>query len=135
MQLSESNSELCINQGSNLDVYICIIILLMEEFLHQLIGSLSHYFRVFYIPGGAGFQPSTDINSMYLKFVHTCSKLVKSSKKNTCNVLFIFQSAIDTIHLSIQAESKEHRCSEKNTFLTIRQTTGRQSPLDDDLIC
>ena len=30
----------------------------MEEILHQLIGSLSHY-RVLYIPGGAAFLPST----------------------------------------------------------------------------
>ena len=34
-------------------------ILLMEEILHQLIGSLSHNLRVFYIPAGAGFLPST----------------------------------------------------------------------------
>ena len=38
-------------------------ILLMEEILHQLIGSLSHYlliYRVSYIPGGClGFLPST----------------------------------------------------------------------------
>ena len=35
-------------------------ILLMEEILHQLIGSLSHYLQDFiYIPGGAGFLPST----------------------------------------------------------------------------
>ena len=34
-------------------------ILLMQEILHQLIGSLSHYLRVLYIPGGAGFFPST----------------------------------------------------------------------------
>ena len=34
--------------------------LLMVEILHQLIGSLSHYLQGFlYIPGGAGFQPST----------------------------------------------------------------------------
>ena len=31
----------------------------MEEILHQLIGSLSHFYRVLYIPGGAGFLPST----------------------------------------------------------------------------
>ena len=33
----------------------------MAEILHQLIGSFSHYllYRVSYIPGGAGFQPST----------------------------------------------------------------------------
>ena len=34
------------------------MILLMEEILHQLIGSLSQY-RVLYFPGGAGFLPST----------------------------------------------------------------------------
>jgi len=36
-----------------------IVIRWMEEILHQLIGSLSHCFRVSYIPGGAGFLPST----------------------------------------------------------------------------
>ena len=34
-------------------------ILLMEEILHQLIGSLSHYLQGFIHPGGAGFLPST----------------------------------------------------------------------------
>ena len=35
-------------------------ILLMAEILHQLIGSISPLFTgFFYIPGGAGFQPST----------------------------------------------------------------------------
>ena len=37
-----------------------ILVLLMAEILHQLIGSLSHYLQGFStIPGGAGFQPST----------------------------------------------------------------------------
>ena len=31
----------------------------MEEILHQLKGSLSHHLHGFYIPGGAGFLPST----------------------------------------------------------------------------
>ena len=35
------------------------VLLLMAEILHQLIGKLSHIYRVLYIPGGAGFQPST----------------------------------------------------------------------------
>ena len=34
-------------------------VLLMAEILHQLIGSFSIIYRVSYIPGGAGFQPST----------------------------------------------------------------------------
>ena len=34
-------------------------LLLMEEILHQLIRSLSHYLQGLYIPGGAGFLPST----------------------------------------------------------------------------
>ena len=34
------------------------LLLLMEEILHQLIWRISHY-RVLYIPGGAGFLPST----------------------------------------------------------------------------
>jgi len=32
----------------------------MEEILHQSMGSVSHYSgQVLYIPGGAGFLPST----------------------------------------------------------------------------
>ena len=36
----------------------------MAEILH-LIGSLSHYLRVLYIPGGAGFLPSTVVLSTF----------------------------------------------------------------------
>ena len=35
----------------------------MEEILHQLIGSLSHYLQGLYIPGGSGFLPSTVVVS------------------------------------------------------------------------
>ena len=42
----------------NKELKISFVLLLMAEILHQLIGSLSHYFSGF-IPGGAGFQPST----------------------------------------------------------------------------
>ena len=35
------------------------VVLLMEEILHQLIGSFPIIYRVSYIPAGAGFQPST----------------------------------------------------------------------------
>ena len=31
----------------------------MEEILHQSVGSLSHYLQGLYIPGCAGFLPST----------------------------------------------------------------------------
>ena len=34
-------------------------LLLMEEILHHLIGSSSHYLQLFYIPGGAGSLRST----------------------------------------------------------------------------
>ena len=41
----------------------------MEEILHQLIGMISHYYyRVLYIPGGAGFLPST-VSSIILSCV------------------------------------------------------------------
>ena len=43
-----------------------LVILLMEEILHQLIGTstLSHYLQGFlYIPGGAGFLPWTEFHS------------------------------------------------------------------------
>ena len=39
--------------------WIRLLILLMEEILHQLICSLSHYLQGLCIPGGAGFLPST----------------------------------------------------------------------------
>ena len=38
---------------------IFVTIQLMEEILHQLIGILHHYLQGLYIPGGAGFLPST----------------------------------------------------------------------------
>ena len=41
------------------------VLLLMAEILHQLIGSLSHYLQGLYIPGGAGFLPSTVLNSSH----------------------------------------------------------------------
>ena len=34
-------------------------ILLLEELLHQLIGSLSHIYHALYMPDGAGFLSST----------------------------------------------------------------------------
>ena len=48
-----------------------IPILLMEEILHQLIYSLSHYLQGLCIPGGAGFLPST-VPSMYGIFTYIC---------------------------------------------------------------
>ena len=38
----------------------------MEEILRQLIGSLSHYLQGLYIPGGAGFLPSTVYIAMFV---------------------------------------------------------------------
>jgi len=35
------------------------MVLLMAEILHQLIGSLPHFYGVLYILSGAGFLPST----------------------------------------------------------------------------
>ena len=53
---SQPNSLRCLSHGEN----FCVI-LLMEEILHQLIGSftVSIIYRGLYIPGGAGFLPST----------------------------------------------------------------------------
>jgi len=45
---------------------VVFVILLMEEILHQLIGSLSHYLQGFIHPGGAGFLPSTVCNKYYI---------------------------------------------------------------------
>ena len=46
-------------------------LLLMEEILHQLIGSLSHYLqgfiKVLYIPGDAGFLPSTVLEIIHVQ--------------------------------------------------------------------
>ena len=36
-----------------------MVLLLMEEILHQSVGGLSHYLQGLCIPGGAGFLPST----------------------------------------------------------------------------
>ncbi len=49
------------NNENVLNVYPQKVILLMAEILHQSIGSLSHYlqYMALYIPGGAGFLPST----------------------------------------------------------------------------
>ena len=44
-------------ERDNIKIYV--MILLMAEILHQLIGSFPIIYRVSYIPGGAGFQPST----------------------------------------------------------------------------
>ncbi len=49
--------------GERLEVEYGWIILLMAEILHQLIGSFPIICRVSYIPGGAGFQPSTVLHS------------------------------------------------------------------------
>ena len=51
-------------------VILDMVVLLMAEILHQLIGSLSHYLQGLYIPGGAGFLPSTVVVDFYrLRFV------------------------------------------------------------------
>ena len=50
-------------------IYIYTPILLMAEILHQLICILTIIYRVLYITGGAGFQPST-VGSMYGIFTY-----------------------------------------------------------------
>ena len=40
-------------------VHVHVVLLLGEEILHQLIGSYPIICKVLYIPGGAGFLPST----------------------------------------------------------------------------
>ena len=47
----------------------------MVEILHQLIGSSSHYLQNLYIPGGAGFLPSTVSCHKFLNTLLTCLKL------------------------------------------------------------
>ena len=52
------------------------VLLLMEEILHQLIGSLSQYLHVFtrlYIPSGSGFQLSTVVVKMEVSAQAFCS--------------------------------------------------------------
>ena len=51
-------------------------VLLMAEILHELIGSFPIIYRVSYIPGGAGFQPST--------VVTVCCWKRKVCSKNWC---------------------------------------------------
>ncbi len=59
------------------------LLLLMAEILHQLIGSFSHYLQGFYIPGGAGFQPSTvvqvQVNNLGTQYLNS---LTVSAFKN-----------------------------------------------------
>ena len=52
---------LCItpNKKTHQKKWKMCLILLMEEILHLLISSLSHYLQGLCIPGGAGFLPST----------------------------------------------------------------------------
>ena len=47
------------------------VIQLMEEILHQLVGSLSQYLQLFFIPGGAGSLPSTEFVGVDL-LEHVC---------------------------------------------------------------
>ena len=50
-----------------------VMILLMAEILHQLIGSFSHYLQGFI---GAGFQPSTVGHDKYIQEHHPPLKVV-----------------------------------------------------------
>ena len=66
------------------DMETCVQLLLMEEILHQLIGSLSQKnYRVLYIPGGAGLLPSTVGNLCKCTrwFLPEVSKLIWPSSK------------------------------------------------------
>jgi len=47
------------DHGSVKKMGVYPMILLMEEILHQLISSFPIITRFLYIPGGAGFHPST----------------------------------------------------------------------------
>ena len=62
-------------------VYAWLMILLVEEILHQLIGTLSHYLQHLYVPGGAGFLPST------VRWI-CCQVLVAFAKTNCHQGLF-----------------------------------------------
>ena len=56
----------------------------MEEILHQLIGSLSHYLGGLYIPGGAGFLPSTVCTAYLVKNrVINLTKAGNTSRRST----------------------------------------------------
>ena len=68
------------------------VILLMEENLHQLIGSLSQYLWVLYIPGGClGFLPPTacknqctvsrGVDTGHFSQLSACHKLYRTPKK------------------------------------------------------
>ena len=46
------------------------MILLMAEILHQFIGSYPIIYRDSYMPGGAGFQPST-VSNYQMAFIAT----------------------------------------------------------------
>ena len=100
------------------------MLLLMEEILHQLICSLSHYLQGLYIPGGAGFLPSTvwctitprKLNSSPLKAMMV-GRLLLSCWDGTIfrGELWNFQGVIATLTL------------QSNVILTIQQGTSHFS--------
>ena len=72
-------------------MYSMWLMLLMEEILHQLIGSLSHHFtKVWKISGGPGFQPST---------VHTIH--IFTWETNTCVYNKILSYIIHSIQYTV----------------------------------
>ena len=78
------------NISGTVDTYI---ILLMEDILHPLIGSLSilsRYYRVSYIPGDVVFLPSTVCTSIYINnssqspddYIYSRKRTVNHSKRH-----------------------------------------------------
>ncbi len=97
-------------------------LLLMEEILHQLIGTLSQY-RVFCIPGGAGFLPSTvlswfwhmgcnSINSPLSMTSHKQQKLLQLQPQQTSRtcIKYFTNLSIGNMHV--------HTCNLKISFET-----------------
>ena len=73
---AKARTFLNLKQWAKKSTYTYLAILLMEEILHQLIGSLSHYFPCV-IPGGAGFLAST-VFLPNLQSIETCCNLTKA---------------------------------------------------------
>ena len=68
------------------------MILLVEEILHRLIGTVSWYLRVFYIPGSVGFLPSTVVIPCEIAAIFSQAQLLV----HVSNYLAVFEKGSKT---------------------------------------
>ena len=75
-----------------------LLLRLMEEILHQLIGTLFHYLQGYVHPGGAGFPPSTVCKLMVFFYMGVSENRGKTPPKSSILIGF---SIIFTIHFGV----------------------------------